>query len=106
MELLGKRVALPYENVSDALNGKAVIFGVRPEHVSLGERGIPATVDVCELMGSSVNLHLAAGGTEVEAVLPSSEADMYTDAFSQVYLNFDMEQLHFFDAETENRIEL
>lgn len=103
--LLGTELDLPYENVSPDLNGKAVIFGVRPEHVNVGEKGIPAVVDVCELMGSNVNLHLRSADEDVEAIVPSHEVGDYGHEFAQAHISFDMDQLHFFDAETENRIE-
>ena len=46
-----------------------VILGVRPEHVIIGETGITGEIDVHEMMGSSVHLHMNAYGKDVVAVV-------------------------------------
>ena len=46
----------------------AVKLGVRPEHIVL-EQGLKGTVDVSELMGSSVHLHVSALGQDVVMVV-------------------------------------
>ena len=46
----------------------AVKLGVRPEHIIL-EQGLQGTVDVSELMGSSVHLHVNALGQDVVMVV-------------------------------------
>ena len=46
----------------------AVKLGVRPEHIVL-EQGLQGTVDVSELMGSSVHLHVNALGQDVVMVV-------------------------------------
>ena len=48
---------------------QAVKLGVRPEHIELGENGIAAKVDVSEMMGSSVHLHVTALGQDVVLVV-------------------------------------
>ena len=47
---------------------KAVKLGVRPEHIELGG-GLNGTVDVSEMMGSSVHLHVSALDTDVVMVV-------------------------------------
>ncbi len=46
-----------------------IILGVRPEHISLAAEGVAAKVDVSEMMGSSVHLHVNAGGKDVVIVV-------------------------------------
>ncbi len=46
-----------------------IVLGVRPEHLSLVEDGITAKVDVAEMMGSSVHLHVTAMGRDVVLVI-------------------------------------
>jgi len=46
-----------------------VILGVRPEHIELAENGIDAKVDVSEMMGSTVHLHVTALGQDVVLVI-------------------------------------
>ena len=46
-----------------------ITLGVRPEHISLAAAGVPATIDVSEMMGSSVHLHVNASGKDVVIVV-------------------------------------
>ncbi len=77
--LLGKTaIALPRHSAA-ALAGREgpVIAGIRPTHMKLASAQEPealtGTVDVCEMMGSEIHLHLAALGQEVVLVLPTAE---------------------------------
>ena len=45
-----------------------IVLGVRPEHITL-EAGLPGTVDVSELMGSTVHLHVTSMGRDVVMVV-------------------------------------
>ena len=65
-----KQAALTKNNVAE----QDVVLGVRPEHITLDKSGIPAKVDVSEMMGSSVHLHVTAMGRDV--VLVVSTMDM------------------------------
>ena len=61
-----KQAALAANNVSE----QAITLGVRPEHISLSQtEGVDATIDVSEMMGSSVHLHVNAGGKDVIIVV-------------------------------------
>jgi len=44
-------------------------LGVRPEHITLESSGVDAVVDVSEMMGSSVHLHVTAAGQDVVIVV-------------------------------------
>ena len=46
-----------------------IVLGVRPEHIELDKNGIEGTVDVSEMMGSSVHLHVSALGQDVVMVV-------------------------------------
>ena len=60
-----KQAALAANNVEE----QEVALGIRPEHITLGDSGIDATIDVSEMMGSSVHLHVTAGGKDVVIVV-------------------------------------
>ncbi len=61
-----KQAALTKNNVAE----QDVTLGVRPEHITLcGNGGINAKVDVSEMMGSTVHLHVTAMGRDVVLVI-------------------------------------
>ena len=53
-----------------------IIAGVRPVHVHLSDDGIDATVDVSELMGSELHLHVNSNGKDVVIVVPTTDIDV------------------------------
>ena len=61
----GKQAALAANNVET----QTMKLGVRPEHITLEDSGVSATVDVSEMMGSSVHLHVTAVGQDVVIVV-------------------------------------
>ncbi len=50
-----------------------ITLGVRPEHLHLDKEGIPATIDVNEMMGSSIHLHVKTMGRDVIMVVSTME---------------------------------
>ena len=73
VELGGMVVELsPEKQARLAANGvepQNVLLGVRPEHMSLADRGVSAKVDVQEMMGSTIHLHVTALGQDVILVV-------------------------------------
>jgi multiple sugar transport system ATP-binding protein len=89
--------------------GKRVICGIRPENVHDPDFVPPSTdcctveaqVDVTELMGNEIFLHLLAGDKRLLArVDPRTKAR----PGHQVQVLLDMSRLHFFDTDTEMAI--
>ena len=80
-----------------------VILGIRPVHVSLADKGIEATIDVTELMGSELHLHLNSEGKDVVAVVPTTEIDVdkLHGSHETVHYTFKPELMHIFNKETE-----
>ena len=60
-----KQAKLAANNVAE----QEITLGVRPEHIMLAETGLDAKVDVSEMMGSSVHLHVSALGQDVVLVV-------------------------------------
>ena len=60
-----KQAALAKNNVAE----QDIVLGVRPEHISLVDSGVAAKVDVSEMMGSSVHLHVTAMDQDVVLVV-------------------------------------
>ncbi len=90
--------------LADSLVGHAVVFGIRPEHISVAEGEANARelkVEVSEPMGSETNLYLGSGAHQIIArVAP-------TNVFapnSMAKVRFDLDHVHLFDARTEKRL--
>ena len=83
-----------------------VILGIRPVHVNLAAKGIEAKVDVTELMGSELHLHLNSAGKDVVVVVPTTEIDVdkLHGSHETVYYTFKPELMHIFDKETEKAL--
>ena len=99
-----KQAALAKNNVAE----QDVVLGVRPEHITL-EPGIHGKVDVSELMGSSVHLHVTSMGRDVVMVVSTmnmtgAEVAALTGG-SDVQFNFPGHVCHVFNKETGINLE-
>lgn len=89
-----------------------IILGVRPEHVLLkSEKSsytISATVDVSEMMGSEVYLHVTAAGKDAVLRIPTTElTEEQRGGFSygtEIHFTFRSDLLHLFDPQTEKSL--
>ena len=99
----GARIPLPACYARADLDGRTVTLGVRPEHISLCADGIPAAVEVRELLGSTVDLHLRVGDEMLEAIVPAAAAAGHA-ADGALRIALDAAQLHLFDPESGVRI--
>ena len=109
LTVMGETVTLTAEQsaklAAAGVESRSVTAGVRPVHIALGESGIPAEVDVSELMGSELHLHLAANGQDVVAVIPTANIDpMVYARHTAVKFGFDAKLVHLFDASTEKNL--
>ena len=109
LTVMGKTVSLTPEQSAKLANAgvesRSVTVGVRPVHITLGENGIGAEVDVSELMGSELHLHLTADGQDIVAVIPTANIDSGAYArHTAVQFAFDAKLVHLFDPETEENL--
>ncbi len=109
VELGGLKVELsPEKQVRLAANNvepQDITLGVRPEHTVLGEQGVDARVDVSEMMGSSVHLHVTAEGKDVIIIVPTIDGKASFSMGEQVKFAFDGNVAHVFSKETEKNLE-
>ena len=85
----------------------SVVLGVRPEHIMLCDKGaasVKATVDVSEMMGSSIHLHVNMNGKDVVLViatvdLPEDHKFGYRYG-EEVNFTFSENVVHIFDKES------
>ena len=105
----GNDIKLTKEQVN-ALKGKDlpkdVILGVRPCHITLANKGIEAKIDVSELMGSELHLHLDSNGKDVVVVVPTTDIDVdkLHGSHETVKYTFKPELIHLFDKKTEKSL--
>ena len=109
-ELGGVKVELSKDKeerlLKNNVQSQDVILGIRPEHTELADKGVEAKIDVSEMMGSSVHLHVTAEGKDVIIIVPTTE--MLSDAFKmgqQVHFTFNGAVAHVFSKETEKNLE-
>ena len=86
-----------------------IVLGVRPEHIELAAEGVDAKVDVSEMMGSSVHLHVTAMGRDVVLVVSTmnmtgAEVAALTGG-AAVKFNFAGHVCHVFNKETGINLE-
>ena len=96
-----KQARLSDKNVAE----QDIILGVRPDHIMLCADGIKGKVDVSELMGSSVHLHVSAEGKDVVVIVPTNGNAAHFPMGSEVNMIFGGNVAHVFSKETEQNLE-
>jgi len=82
-----------------------VTLGVRPDHIRLSvKNGIPCTLDVTEMMGSALHLHVKVGDQEAVVVVPTMGLSPEQQALFRpgvsLLMDLNSSVLHLFDKET------
>ena len=91
---------------------QAVVVGIRPEHISFattpGSHTIASKVDVSEMMGSEVYLHVNAVGRDVVLRIPTVELPAEHRSGipygTDIHFTFRPELVHLFDPQTEKNL--
>ena len=100
-----KQARLAANNVEE----QEITLGVRPEHMILDENGIEAKIEVNELMGSSVHLHVDIEGKDVIVIVSTMNmtgAEVAAlNAGSTIKIDFPANVVHMFNKETGVNLE-
>ncbi len=96
---------------ANGVGSQSITLGVRPEHIALSDEGqnvLNGVVDVVELMGSTVNLHVNAYGHD--SVIVAQAASLMEHAGivktgDAVSFSFSGNTVHFFSRETGLNLE-
>ena len=100
-----KQAKLAAKNVAE----QDVVLGVRPEHIELTAGGIEGKVDVSEMMGSTVHLHVTSMGRDVVLVVSTMNmtgAEVAAlSSGSTVHFSFPGQVCHIFSKETGINLE-
>ena len=105
------------DRISKALAAKGVTdrkvtAGCRPEHMVMkqnaGEDVMEATVDVSEMMGSEIHLHVSCHGQDVVVRIPTTELEDHQRGGlsygTKIQIGFPADLVHLVDPETEENL--
>ena len=87
------------------VQSQPITLGVRPEHTNISDTGVPAKVDVSEMMGSSVHLHVDADGRDVIIIVPILDMEDNYNYGDLVHFTFNGNVAHVFSKETDKNLE-
>ena len=109
VELSGVKVQLDEKKTARLLKNNVqsqpITLGVRPEHTHVSDTGVPAKVDVSEMMGSSVHLHVNADGRDVIIIVPTLDMENNYNYGDLVHFTFAGNVAHVFSKETDKNLE-
>ena len=81
-----------------------IICGIRPQHITVGEGELSATVEVSELLGTEFNLHARSGDDEVVMVIPTMDLDTDVSMGANIKFTVQPKLIQLFDKETKNNL--
>ena len=109
VELSGVKVQLDEKKtvrlLKNNVQSQPITLGVRPEHTNISDKGVPAKVDVSEMMGSSVHLHVDADGRDVIIIVPILDMEDNYNYGDLVHFTFAGNVAHVFSKETGKNLE-
>ena len=109
VELSGVKVQLDEKKTARLLannvQSQPITLGVRPDHTNISDKGVPAKVDVSEMMGSSVHLHVNADGRDVIIIVPILDMEDNYNYGDLVHFTFAGNVAHVFSKETGKNLE-
>ena len=107
LEVDGEKATLLAKN---KVESRDIILGFRPEHVDVvKDKGIPVTIQVNEMMGSELHLHVLTPEqtkiiVRVQTVKLTKEERERMLAGNELHISFPGKVMHFFDPETEESL--
>ena len=110
IEVTGEKAKLLADK---GVQGGEILLGARPEHIVLAdgpaENAIPCKLEVNEMMGSELHLHVfSEDGTRWIVRVPtidlSPEQREHLVNGADLYITFEGKAMHFFDPETEKNL--
>ncbi|HRO11217.1 ABC transporter ATP-binding protein [Amaricoccus sp.] len=91
---------LPLPEVS-AEAGRPIVYGIRPEHIDIGEGGVAARVSVLEPTGSETQVFARLGTDSIDAVVKDR---LTVQPGTEIPLRIDPRRVHVFDGASGARI--
>ena len=117
VEILGARIPLNEDQTAvlakKNVKSQEIILGVRPEHTTVlfdrAENAIECTIDVNEMMGSELHLHLSSANDD-KIIVRLPTVDLTKEQRSslaygnKMYITFPAKVMHLFDPESERSL--
>jgi multiple sugar transport system ATP-binding protein len=95
-------VTLPLMSAPRGADGRPCIYGVRPEHLTLGGDDLKAEVSVIEPTGSETQVFAKIGGQKIVGVFRERVSAKPGDSLA---MTPDLRAIHLFDAQSGARLE-
>jgi multiple sugar transport system ATP-binding protein len=81
-----------------------ILVGVRPDHMSITDKGITGRVNVTELMGTTSHIHATVNNKDIIAIVPND--GVHVDYINKdVTFGFNGNVIHMFSKENERNLE-
>ncbi|MFY0663349.1 MAG: sn-glycerol-3-phosphate ABC transporter ATP-binding protein UgpC [Natronospirillum sp.] len=112
VELPGSTFAVPsaWADAAKANAGKSVYVGFRPEHTRQADEHewkstatFEGSVEIVETLGHEVVVYVAVEGVE-ERIIAKMDAHKVPSIGDRIKIDVNLERLHMFDGETQNRL--
>ena len=81
-----------------------IVAGIRPQHITVGEGELMATIEVSEMMGSEYNIHARSNQDEVVMLIPTYDLSTDVSMGRTVSFTTKPELIQLFDKETGNNL--
>ncbi|NGP17510.1 TOBE domain-containing protein [Devosia aurantiaca] len=92
---------MPLGTPLDTAAGTEIVYGVRPQHITLGSEGVPAEVVVVEPTGDAQEVLARVGGEDISIVVRDHAL---LSPGEQINLVIDPQKLFVFDKATGLRL--
>ena len=81
-----------------------IVAGIRPQHITVGEGELKATIEVSEMMGSEYNIHARSNEDEVVMMIPTYDLATDVSMGRTVAFTTKPELIQLFDKESGNNL--
>ena len=81
-----------------------IVAGIRPQHITVGEGELKALIEVSEMLGTEVNLHIRSNEDEVVMVIPTVDLDVDVSMGKTINFTTQPRLIQLFDKATGNNL--
>ena len=82
---------------------KEYLFGIRPDHIKLADKGIPAHVEAVEQLGDETLIYVKLGNYQKNVVI-KSPTNANVKSQDDIFIQFDVHKVYLFDKDTEESL--